>query len=82
MLIASYGKQTRYDLGIDFILDTKQSRFHYFFVVLWMTEADLAYKMVSVSITKNIQCKSHIYHLILHTIQHLWSIKTTVRMNK
>jgi len=82
MLIASYSKQTRYDLGIDFILDTKQSRFHHFFVVLWMTEAELAYKMVSVSITKTIQCKSHICRLILYTVQHLWSIKTTVRMNE
>jgi len=58
--------QKRYDLGINFILDTKQSRFHNFFIVLWMTGAQPAYKMVTVSITKTVQ----------------WSIKTTVHMNE
>jgi len=59
--------QTRYYVGINFILDTKQIRFHNFFIVLWMTEAELAYRMVTVSITKTIQCKSQIY-MSSHTI--------------
>jgi hypothetical protein len=81
--------QTRYDLGINFILDTKQIRIHTICFVLWMSESELSFKMVCVhnntvqkSYIKYIYIYIYICHLILFTVQHLWIVKYTVGMNE